>query len=144
MCQQAIQTVWAKRQYVSIDDLTSAFFDAFTMRGAEAPNIDTLYELFLPSATIVKTVGGVPEVYDVRGFVEPRRALLASGAIQEFKEWESSARTDTFGNIAQRFSRYEKSWRESGVTKCGGGTKSIQFVRTAVGWKIAALVWDDD
>lgn len=113
------------------------------MAGREVPNIDVLYDLFLPSATIVKTVGGVVESLDVRAFVEPRRALLTGGTIENFREYETSAKTEIFGNIAQRFSQYEKAWVASGAEQCGGGAKSIQFVRTAAGWKIAALVWDD-
>ena len=128
---------------MSIDEVTAAFFDAFTTDGRRAPNIDVLYELFLPSAAIVKTVGGVVESLDVRAFVEPRRALLTGGAIENFKEYETSAKTDIFGNIAQRFSHYEKTWLASGVEQSGSGVKSIQFVRTLGGWKIAALVWDD-
>lgn len=126
----------------AIDGVTAKFFDAFTMRGQEAPNIDVLYEVLLPSASIVKTVGGM-EAYDVRGFVEPRRTLLASGVMENFKEYETSASTEIFGNIAQRFSRYEKTWRAAGADHSGSGAKSIQFVRTPSGWKIAALVWDD-
>ena len=113
------------------------------MVGRAAPNIDVLYDLFLPSATIVKTVGGIVEAYDVRGFVEPRRALLTSGAVEDFKEFEISSETDVFGNIAQRFSRYGKTWRAGGVEESGIGVKSIHFARTAAGWRIAALIWDD-
>jgi len=129
---------------VAIDEVTAAFFDAFTSRGREAPNIDVLYDVLLPSATIVSAVGDTLQTYDVPGFVEPRRALLTGGAIEDFKEYETSAETDVFGNIGQRFSRYEKSWRQSGAHKSGSGAKSLQFVRTPGGWKIAALVWDDD
>ena len=129
---------------MSIDEVTAAFFTAFTTEGRNAPNIDVLYDLFLPSATVVQAVGGDVQTFDVRGFVEPRRALLTSGAIEDFEEHEAFGETDVFGNIAQRFSHYEKSWRASGVQRSGRGTKSIQFVRTPAGWKIAALIWDDD
>lgn len=128
----------------AIDDVAERFFAAFTMVGDEAPNIDDLYELFLPSARIVKALAGSMEEYDVRGFVEPRRELLTGGAIEDFKEFETFAETDIFGNIAQRFSRYVKSWRTSGVEQRGGGVKSMQFVRMPAGWKVAALIWDDE
>lgn len=113
------------------------------MAGREVPNIDVLYELFLPTASIVKAVGGVLEAMDVRTFVEPRRALLTGGTIENFREYETSAKTEIFGSIAQRFSHYEKTWVASGVERRGSGAKSIQFVQTRAGWKIAALVWDD-
>ena len=40
--------------------------------------------------------------------------------------------------------RLVRVWRLDGVAFEGAGTKSLQFVRTARGWKIAALAWTDD
>lgn len=128
----------------AIDELTAAFFDAFTNGGAKAPNVGALHGMFLPEAVIVKNVGASPVVYTVEGFIEPRRAVLTDGSLTEFREWETSASTEIFGNIAQRFSRYAKSWIQDGRQCSGGGAKSVHFVRTAAGWKIASLVWDDD
>lgn len=127
----------------AIDALTSAFFRAFTNDGGTAPNIDGLYELFIPQAVIVNNVKGSTQVYDVRGFIEPRREILTNGSLTDFREWEVSERTEIFANIAHRFSRYEKSWMAGGQPHAGAGAKSIQFARTPAGWKIAALIWDD-
>lgn len=127
----------------AIDELTATFFRAFDNRHAP-PEVDVLYRLFAPGAIVVKNVGGTPEVYDVRGFVEPRRAILTDGSIDDFSEEEVSERTDIFGNIAQRFSRYKKSGTAHGERFEGGGAKSIQFVRGPEGWRIASLVWDDE
>lgn len=127
----------------AIDDVTETFFRAFDNREG-SPNVDSLYELFAPHATIIKAVGGIAESYDVRSFVEPRRTILTDGSIRDFCEEEVSERTDIFGNIAQRFSRYEKSGVANGERFEGSGSKSIQFIRTSAGWRIASLVWDDD
>ncbi len=127
-----------------IGALVDAFFDAFTNRGGTAANVDSLYGAFLPEAVIVKNAGARPVTYDVRGFIEPRRELLNGGSVADFREWEISGRTEIFGNIAQRFSRYAKSWIEDGEAHSGSGAKAMHFVRTAAGWKIASLVWDDD
>ncbi len=129
---------------IAIDDLTAVFFSAFTNRGGAMPNVDSLYEVFIPEARIVKNIDGSPEIYDVAGFIEPRRAVLTDGSLQDFSEEEFSANTVIFGNIAQRFSRYRKSWTAGGEKFEGGGAKSIQFVRTPQGWRIASLVWDDE
>jgi ribosomal-protein-serine acetyltransferase len=86
----------------------------------------------------------VPVVYDVNGFVEPRRTLLTDGSLADFSEEETLERTEVFGNIAQRFSCYKKSWRAQTMSFSGSGTNSFQFVRTAAGWKIASVVWDDN
>lgn len=128
----------------AIDVVTAEFFAAFATVSGTGPRVDALYDLFVSKAVIVNTAGVEAQIYDVPGFVEPRRAILTSGTFAEFNEWEVSESTEIFGNIAQRWSRYRKSWIESGRKREGGGTKSLQFVRTAGGWKIASLVWDDE
>lgn len=127
-----------------IDAITAEFFDAFTNCGGRAPEVDCLYNLFIPQAIIVKNTGGQPEVYDVAGFVEPRREILSNGTLTEFREAEVSERTQVYGRIAQRFSLYEKSWIANGKRYTGSGAKTIQFVLTPAGWRLASLVWDDD
>ncbi len=126
-----------------IDALAAAFFDAFTMRDNGGADVDRLYRLFIPEALIVKNVGAVTERYGVAEFVEPRRELLSSGRIQGFREEETAAHTELFGNVAQRFSYYRKSWTADGCACQGSGAKAIQLVRTPEGWRISALAWDD-
>lgn len=128
----------------AIDDVTAAFFDAFTNANGDAPNVDVLYRLFIPEAVIVSNSGTAPIVYDVAGFVEPRRVLLTGGSLADFSEWEVSEKTEIFGNVAHRLSHYEKSWTASGEPFTGGGAKTIQFVRTPEGWRIASVAWTDD
>jgi len=132
-----------ERDKSAIDALTAAFYGAFTNRGGEA-DVDRLYRLFIPEANVIKNVGGALAVYDLHEFVEPRRALLRDGSITGFVEEETSETTEIFGNIAQRFSRYRKSWEAAGQTCNGGGAKSLQFVSTPDGWRIASLMWDDE
>lgn len=127
----------------TIDELTAQFFGAFTNRGGIAPDVDRLYRLFAPDARIIRNAGGSAQTYDVTSFVEPRRALLSDGSLVDFCEEEVRADTDVFGNIAHRFSRYRKTWTASGERCEGHGAKSLQFVRTPAGWKIASLLWDD-
>lgn len=128
----------------AIDALTAAFYGAFTNRNGSLPNVDLLHDLFTADAAIIKTVGGVMERHDLAGFIAPRRTILTDGTLTDFSEEEVSAKTEIFGNIAHRFSRYRKSWTAGGDHINGSGTKSIQFVRTPAGWKIASLTWDDD
>lgn len=127
----------------AINELTAQFFGAFTNHGGAAPDIDRLYHLFTRDARIIRNIGGNPQVFDVAEFVEPRRAVLTDGSLVNFCEEEVSARTDIFGNIAHRFSRYRKSWVASGEPCEGEGAKSLQFLRTPEGWKVASLIWDD-
>lgn len=126
----------------AIDALTAHFYGAFTNTDG-APDVDRLYDVFIPDAVIVNNAGGKLAVYDIDGFAEPRRELLTDGRFRAFCEYETSEVTVIFQHIAQRFSRYEKSWQDNDGTKRGAGAKSLQFVRTPSGWKIASLVWDD-
>jgi hypothetical protein len=127
----------------AINEVARQFFSAFTNHGGTAPAIDRLYRLFAADASIITTAGGIPRIFDVAGFVEPRRAILTDGSFVDFTEEEVSARTEIFGNIAHRFSRYRKSWIASGRHCEGEGAKSLQLFRTSEGWKIASLIWDD-
>lgn len=126
----------------AIDALTAHFYEAFTNTHG-APDVDRLYDVFVPEARIVNTAGATPVVYDVKSFAEPRRAILSDGTLTAFREYETFEQTTIFQNIAQRFSRYSKSWNDKDGAKSGAGAKSLQFIRTPSGWKIAGLVWDD-
>jgi hypothetical protein len=99
----------------------------------------------LPGAIVSAAAGdgAPPVVSDVRGFLEPRAELLFGGRLQDFAEWETESQTRIEGHIAQRWLRYRKSGRLDGRLVEGEGIKTLQFVRTARGWRIAALAWQD-
>ena len=127
-----------------INELTARFFDAFTNCDGAVPNVDCLHDIFVRQAIIVKNVNGEPVYYDVAGFIEPRRRILTDGTLTDFREAEVAHTTHIYGAIAQRFSRYAKSWSADGKQFEGAGTKGIQYLRTRRGWKICSLTWDDE
>lgn len=125
-----------------IDAVTAEFFGAFDNRGGKAADVARIRRLVLSEGVIVKT-GPEFTVYTVDEFIEPRERLLTDGRLVEFSEWETSARTEIAGDIASRFGAYRKSGILDGEPFEGGGTKTIQFVRTPEGWRIAAFAWYD-
>ncbi|WP_030384988.1 DUF4440 domain-containing protein [Streptomyces sp. NRRL S-241] len=125
-----------------IDVVTAEFFGAFDNRGGATADLDRIRRLVLPGGVITVT-GPQFTVYTVDGFIEPRRRLLAEGRLVEFSEWETSERTEIAGDIASRFGEYRKSGVLDGEPFEGGGTKTIQFVRTPEGWRITAFAWYD-
>lgn len=127
---------------IEIDVVTAEFFDAFDNRGGKAVDVARVGRLVLRSGVIVKT-GPEFAVYTVDEFVEPRQRLLTDGRLVEFSEWETAERTEIAGDIASRFCEYRKSGVLDGEPFEGGGTKTIQFVRTTEGWRIAAVAWYD-
>jgi hypothetical protein len=70
--------------------------------------------------------------------------MVASGELTRFRESELSETTEIFGNIAHRFSAYEKSGTLKGVPFQARGMISTQFVLTPAGWKMSAMAWDDE
>ena len=129
-----------------IDAIARRFFSAFSNRHAMS-RIAALPSMLLPEAivTVVKPAAarGI-ETSSVRDFLTPRATLLLDGRLTEFEETEVASRTDVTGALAHRSSRYEKAGTLDGVPFVGGGRKHIQLVRTRRGWKIAALVWEDE
>lgn len=134
----------ADEDRAAIDAVVAAFFAAFSNAGGRAPAIDELRGLFVPDATITRRAGARVDRHDVDGFLAPRAALLTGGSLVDFEEWETWSRTEGFGGVAQRIARYEKRGVLDGVAFEGRGVKLLQLVRTADGWRVVALAWEDD
>jgi hypothetical protein len=126
-----------------IDRLTDAFFELFSNRDG-APDLERIFDLFVPNGLIAKCTGPDPEISTLHEFVAPRREMLTNGTLTEFSESETFERTQIFGNIAQRLSIYQKSGCLDGVLFTTRGVKTFQFVRTRVGWRIFSVTWDDE
>ncbi|WP_060178334.1 DUF4440 domain-containing protein [Streptomyces sp. IMTB 1903] len=126
-----------------IDMVTAEFFGSFDNRGGKPADVARIRRLALPGAVIVMT-GPRFTAYTVDEFIAPREELLGGGRLVEFAEWETSERTEIAGDIASRFGAYRKAGILDGEPFEGGGTKTIQFVRTPQGWRIAAFSWYDE
>ena len=127
-----------------LDELTKKFFQLFTNKDGIIPVIDTIYDLCIPGAMIIKNSGPAPEIYSLEQFITPRKKILTDGTLVDFSEEEIAAKTEIFGNIAQRFCLYQKSGVLSGEFFETKGMKTIQFIYTPGGWKISSLAWDDE
>lgn len=133
-----------RRDREEIDGIVRTFFAAFVSGPDVSARLDQLRSVFLPEAVITRTCGGEPAVYDVDGFIAPRRALLSGGSLTDFHEWQLLGRTDVFGDIAQHFGSYAKAGAQDGKAFTARGMKSLQLVRTPGGWRISAAAWDDE
>lgn len=126
-----------------LDELTKKFFGAFSSKRLPV-HLGIIYELFISEGIIIKNVGDQAEIYDLEQFVKPREELLNSGTLLDFHESEIHETTQIFGNIAQRWSTYEKSGVLNGEAFQTKGMKTIQFVKAQGQWKISAVAWDDE
>jgi hypothetical protein len=126
-----------------METLLHDFFRAVSFEPGERPSYQAIHGLFVPGGLLVKAVGA-PEVSTVREFIAPRLALVESGALTQFHESERSGETQEFGNVAQRWSVYDKAGVQDGVAFAAAGRISTQFVRTPSGWLITSMAWDDE
>lgn len=120
------------------------FLAAFVSGPDAVARAATLHDLLLPQAVVVRTCGEEPQVLDVDSFVAPRADLLSSGRLSDFREWPTEVAVEVFGDVAQAWVAYAKSWREGEIEHAGTGAKSVQAVRTGAGWRISAVAWDDE
>ena len=127
-----------------LDRLTAEFFHAVSFESGETPSYENIQALFIETGLLIKNSATTPEISTVRQFVAPRQAMVASGELTRFRESELSETTEIFGNIAHRFSAYEKSGTLKGVSFQARGMISTQFVSTPEGWKMSAMAWDDE
>ncbi|MCR8644520.1 hypothetical protein NV379_17840 [Paenibacillus sp. N1-5-1-14] len=127
-----------------LDQLTEFFFQLFTNKEGAIPQVNLIHELFIPSGTIICNTGSTPIIYTLEEFIKPRVIILTDGTLVDFEEKEISEQTEIFGQIAHRFSVYEKSGVRDGQYFQMKGSKSTQFIHTPDGWKICSLIWDDE
>ena len=127
-----------------LDRLTNEFFRAVSFKEGELPRYEGLHVLFIESGLLVKNSASAPEISTVSQFIEPRQALVRSGELTQFREWELSETTEIFGNVAHRFSAYAKSGTLKGVPFEARGMISTQFISTPAGWRMSSMAWDDE
>ncbi|GHJ43837.1 hypothetical protein Cs7R123_11790 [Catellatospora sp. TT07R-123] len=137
------RTAAADADRAELDRLAAAFLALFTNTGGTEPDVGAIHRLFTPGG-VVANGGPRQQVCDLDAFAAPRQALLTSGELTDFSEHETWSQTVVFGDVAQRLSRYRKSGVLRGEAFTGGGTKSMQFLRTPEGWRLTAVSWDDD
>jgi hypothetical protein len=119
------------------------FLRSVSFAEGERPAYDDLRALFADGARLTRT-GPVYESWTVDEFIAARWTAYDAGSLVWFEETELSERTELFGNVAHRFSPYAKKGKTPDGPIDARGAISTQFVRTAEGWRISAMAWDDE
>ncbi|MEJ2193633.1 MAG: GNAT family protein, partial [Ignavibacteriaceae bacterium] len=127
-----------------IDKLTTRFYSLFTNTNGVTPNVEDIKDIFISKGTLINNTGDTPEVFNLKEFIEPRQKILTDGTLTNFIEKEIIDKTEIFGNIAQRFSLYEKSGKLNGENFETKGMKTIQFVKINKEWKMSSVAWCDE
>ena len=128
----------------SLDGFVSRFFEAFDNRNGRIPTCDHMAAFFVERAVILQHLAGETKVMSVAEFAVPRVALLTSGRLRDFFEWETASSTRMFASFAVRTSEYSKSGVLDHEPYEGRGTKLFQLALVGGAWKIASLCWYDE
>jgi hypothetical protein len=124
--------------------LLTGFFRAVSFETGAAPDYEAIREVFVPRGLLIRALAVPPEVSTVDEFIAPRLEQVRSGALASFAESEISGVSQVFGNVGQRWSRYDKRGVLGGAPFAAQGWISTQFARTSDGWRITAMAWDDE
>jgi hypothetical protein len=124
--------------------LIDEFFRAVSFESGGRPAYARIRDLFIDDAKLIRNSSELPEISSVDDFIASRQSMVGSGALTSFEEFETAETTEVFGNVAHRFSTYEKRGTLNGEAIEGGGLISTQFIRTPSGWKMSSMAWDDE
>lgn len=127
----------------AIDQVTGSFFSIFNNIDQQQ-DWDLIISICIPQTIVIRKEDINETVYNLQSFIEPRKKILSDGTLTSFKEWETKEETRIIRNIAQRFSTYEKSGCLNGTSFHEKGYKFFQFIQTTGGWKINAVIWEDE
>jgi hypothetical protein len=128
----------------ALELLMSRFLRAVSFEKGQQPAYGELRELFVEGAKLIKAAAEVPEISTIDEFIRPRQETVDSGALEWFEEVEVAEITEIFGNVAHRFSTYEKRGTMNGAAIDARGAIATQFVRTPDGWRMSSMAWDDE
>ena len=134
----------ATQDRIEIDTVTARFFDLFTNKDGRVPNVKDIKSIFIPKGILINNTEETLGIYDLDGFIKPREEMLTNGTLTNFCEREIFHSTEIFGNIAQRFSLYEKSGELHGEHFETKGLKTIQVVKVNGKWKMSSVAWSDE
>lgn len=128
----------------NIDQLTKSFYNIFTNSNKQQPNWSLIHAICLPETIIIKKSSIEEEVYNLNTFIEPRKKILLKETLTELEVYEIFEETRIIGNIAQRFSNFQKHGYFNETYFKEKGNKLFQYVKTNNGWKISSVIWEDD
>lgn len=124
--------------------LADEFFQAVSFQSGQRSAYGKIHDLFIDDGKLIRNSSEVPEITSVEEFIASRQHMFASGELTSFEEIETAAITEVFGNIAHRFSTYEKRGTVRGRAIDARGVISTQFIRTPRGWRMSSMAWDDE
>lgn len=125
-------------------ELVEEFFRAVSFDPGDRPSYPRIRELFVPYGRLTRNGPDGAQTHTVDEFIASRQAMVDSGRLTSFHEFEMAAVTESFGGVAHRLSTYGKRGITDGVPHEARGIISTQFLRTSAGWLMTSMAWEDE
>lgn len=142
--QQNFHVYGVSKDKLSINKITKSFFGLFTNTNKKQPNWNLLNDICIPEIILINKTETTHIFYNLISFIEPRKKILTDGTLTEFEENEIQEQTTIIGNIAQRYSTYQKRGIFEANLFKQKGHKFLQFIKTNEEWKISSVIWEDE
>lgn len=132
----------------TVDAIVDALYASVNRPAGQPYDWERFLPLFLPEASLIPNVeqtGGEFTVFTPRGFVDFIDGLVDITDPEDpgFQEEEIARRVESYGDIAQVFSTYQKRfWGASEIL--GRGINAINLVHRDERWWVVSIVWDED
>lgn len=132
----------------SIDAIVTALYETVQRAPGARFQWDRARTLFHPTARLIpnpEQTGGVGRVLTLEEFIAWIDGVTTFGGPQDlgFAEEEIAHVTERFGDIAHRFSTYQKHfWGDDEIL--GRGINSIQLLWRDGRWWITNIIWDEE
>ncbi len=130
------------KDVATMDAIIETMYAVISGPAGQKRNWDRFRSLFLPEAHLILAVtrkGEMPRarVLDVDGYLRRTQPIFEQ---ESFWEKEVGRKTQTFGNIAHVFSKYESRRAKNGKA-FQRGINSIQLFQDGARWWIASVMW---
>lgn len=130
----------------SPDAIVAAVYDVISGGAGEARDWDRWRSLFIEGARLIP-VGMTPAGEVRHRVMTPEDYVEGSGPALErsgFFEREVSQVTETFGQIAHRFSTYESRRSPDDAQPFQRGINSFQLMNDGTRWWVVSIMWDSE
>ena len=130
-----------ERELAAIKGVIDTLYDALNVESGQQADTALFLSLMLEDGTLINNNRQKPRVYSPAEFV---KGMSKIEGLSFFIEKELWGETRFFGNIAHRYSVYEKHIKIKDREIKGKGVNSYQLVKVDGRWMVNSIIWTDE
>ena len=124
-----------------INITVSNVYNNIVVDSNEQPDFEIIKKQFVPKAHLGYVRKDTVILRSPSEYFNSMEKTLSDNNVKYLREWEIKARTDVFGNIAQRTSLYAVHFNTTD-SLAERGIINFQLVKVNGEWKILSMIWE--